>query len=99
MASFKMAFLRWCIAPVMRSLTCNDLEFPVLEPALSNGPRAAPYNAPFFQGPNCPGPRRRFGHQDSAPKCAPWLLSGMIMMVLDSYSPHLSAVSSLWTPL
>ncbi|KAJ9080969.1 hypothetical protein DSO57_1019364 [Entomophthora muscae] len=33
------------------------------------------------------------------PKHAPWLLSGMILMGLDSYFPHLSATSSLWTPL
>ncbi|KAJ9080428.1 hypothetical protein DSO57_1025081 [Entomophthora muscae] len=37
--------------------------------------------------------------QEHAPMQTPWLLSGMILMSLNSYFPRLSSVSSLWTPL
>ncbi|KAJ9085216.1 hypothetical protein DSO57_1016196 [Entomophthora muscae] len=84
---------------VVRSLACNDLEFPVLEPAPSTSPGLAhPIPLPF-KDPIVQVPEEDLGAQESAPKCAPWLLSGMILMGLDSYFPRLSAVSSLWTPL
>ncbi|KAJ9073755.1 hypothetical protein DSO57_1012971, partial [Entomophthora muscae] len=33
------------------------------------------------------------------PSCAPWLVTGFVLMGLNSYFPQLSQVSSLWSPL
>ncbi|KAJ9062251.1 hypothetical protein DSO57_1012699 [Entomophthora muscae] len=84
---------------VVRSLACNDLEFPALKPAPSMPPglffpMPLPSEDPIFQVQE-----DGFGTQESAPKRAPWLLDGMILMGLDSYFPQLSDMYSLWTPL
>ncbi|KAJ9086768.1 hypothetical protein DSO57_1000394 [Entomophthora muscae] len=34
-----------------------------------------------------------------APSCAPWLITGLVLMGLNSYFPRLSPASSLWSPL
>ncbi|KAJ9076762.1 hypothetical protein DSO57_1023170 [Entomophthora muscae] len=34
-----------------------------------------------------------------APSFAPWLITGLVVMGLNSYFPQLSPVSSLWSPL
>ncbi|KAJ9072574.1 hypothetical protein DSO57_1026060 [Entomophthora muscae] len=33
------------------------------------------------------------------PSCALWLITGLVLMGLNSYFPQLSPVSSLWSPL
>ncbi|KAJ9048152.1 hypothetical protein DSO57_1037901 [Entomophthora muscae] len=83
----------------MISLTCDDLEFPALKPAPSTPPVLAclmplPSKDPIVQVLG-----EGLSIQESTPKRAPWLLSGMILMALDSYFPQLSDMSSLLPPL
>ncbi|KAJ9056955.1 hypothetical protein DSO57_1027150 [Entomophthora muscae] len=83
----------------MRSLTCDDLEFPAVKTAPFTPPvLARPMPLPS-EDPIVQVPEEGLGTQESPPKCAPWLLSEMILMGLDSYFPQLSAATSLWTPL
>ncbi|KAJ9079323.1 hypothetical protein DSO57_1036580 [Entomophthora muscae] len=84
---------------VVRSLTCNDLKFPALKTSsamLSHQPsQKIPPPEVFVAQIQESG----LDTQESLPKRAPWLLSGVILMALDSYFPQLSVASSLWTPL
>ncbi|KAJ9049200.1 hypothetical protein DSO57_1027138 [Entomophthora muscae] len=80
---------------VVRSRTWDDLELSALETAPSMSSSLAP-QCPS-EVPVAQVPEEGLGIQE--PKCAPWLLGGMILMGLDSYFPQLSAGSSLWTPL
>ncbi|KAJ9065324.1 hypothetical protein DSO57_1020956 [Entomophthora muscae] len=83
----------------MRSLTCNDLEFPVVKTAPTT-PSGLACPMPLPSGdPIVLVPEEGWSIPESAPKHASWLLSGMVLMGLDSYFPWLSAVSSLWTLL
>ncbi|KAJ9060143.1 hypothetical protein DSO57_1034097 [Entomophthora muscae] len=84
---------------VVRSLTCDNLEFPTHEPNLSVPPNLTPPIPPFFEAPVVLASEESEAVQESAPKCASWLLGGMILMGLDSFFPQLSNVSSLWMPL
>ncbi|KAJ9080684.1 hypothetical protein DSO57_1022349 [Entomophthora muscae] len=84
---------------VVSSLTCDDLELVTsnISPSVSSGP---PPPLPLSsEAPVVLVPGGDKVVSESTPKCAPWLLSGMILMGLDFYFPRLSAVSSLWTPL
>ncbi|KAJ9059056.1 hypothetical protein DSO57_1006533 [Entomophthora muscae] len=84
---------------VVRSLTCDDLDFvaPDLSPSVSLVP---PSPLPLSsEVPVVLAPGGGEVGPESTPKHTPWLLSGMILMGLDSYFPQLSVVSSLWTPL
>ncbi|KAJ9071032.1 hypothetical protein DSO57_1001280 [Entomophthora muscae] len=85
---------------LFKSLACNNLDLHSAEPILSN---------PDVDGASFPSPPP----QESAnlvllripemptlvPSCAPWLLSGLVLMGLNAYFPQLSLVSSLWSPL
>ncbi|KAJ9053955.1 hypothetical protein DSO57_1019306 [Entomophthora muscae] len=84
---------------IVRSLTCDDLEFPTPELALSASPGLSSPMLLSSEAPVVLAPEEGEAVQESVPKCAPWLLGGMILMGLDSYFPQISAVSSLWTPL
>ncbi|KAJ9067134.1 hypothetical protein DSO57_1002620 [Entomophthora muscae] len=33
------------------------------------------------------------------PSCAPWLLSGALLLAINAYLPTLSPISALWTPV
>ncbi|KAJ9062354.1 hypothetical protein DSO57_1011705 [Entomophthora muscae] len=83
---------------VVRSLTCNDLEFPALEPVSLTPPSLA-LSVPPTEDPVTPDQGEGLDTQGHAPKRATWLLGGMILMGLDFYFPQLSSASSLWTPL
>ncbi|KAJ9067286.1 hypothetical protein DSO57_1000869 [Entomophthora muscae] len=84
---------------VVRSLTCDDLEFPavkiasVASPSLAH-PMLLPSEVPLVRVSE-----KGLGTPELTPKRASWLLSGMVLMGLDSYFPRVSAASSLWTPL
>ncbi|KAJ9084260.1 hypothetical protein DSO57_1026409 [Entomophthora muscae] len=84
---------------VVRSLTCDNLDLvaPDLSPSVSPVP---PSLLPLSsEVPVVLAPQGDKVSPESTPKCAPWLLSRMILMGLDSYFPQLYIVSSLWAPL
>ncbi|KAJ9066535.1 hypothetical protein DSO57_1008474 [Entomophthora muscae] len=84
---------------VVRSLVCDNLDLSALELVPS---MVLNLNPSFSTSSEIPVPQAQEedpGGQVFCPNCAPWLLGGMLLMGLDSYFPHLSAVSSLWTPL
>ncbi|KAJ9061659.1 hypothetical protein DSO57_1018511 [Entomophthora muscae] len=84
---------------LMKSLTCDNLDLSLPSFNLKSlcnevdlghdiptkKPKSIPQAAPALQ--------------EYAPKRAPWLLEGMVMMGLNSYFSQLSSVSSLWTPV
>ncbi|KAJ9071917.1 hypothetical protein DSO57_1032532 [Entomophthora muscae] len=84
---------------VLKSLTCNSLEYPALNPAPSMSPSLAPPMPPLPVVPGVQAQEDSLEAKEHSPKCASWLLGGMVLMGLDSYFPQLSSVSSLWTPL
>ncbi|KAJ9058684.1 hypothetical protein DSO57_1010024 [Entomophthora muscae] len=79
---------------VVRSLTCNDLEFPTATPPSLGHPTLFPSEDPLVLVSE-----EGLGTPELTPKRASWLLSGMVLMGLDSYFPRVFAVSSLWAPL
>ncbi|KAJ9053931.1 hypothetical protein DSO57_1019567 [Entomophthora muscae] len=80
----------------VRSLTCNDLEFSALKPAPSTPPGLAP-RCPF--SPSTQLSKKKVWVPKTAPKRAPWLLGGMILMGLDSYFLTICCVLSMDAPL
>ncbi|KAJ9070243.1 hypothetical protein DSO57_1010281 [Entomophthora muscae] len=84
---------------VVRSLTCNNFKFSALDPVPSMTPSPAPLSSPPLEITAQQISEEDSGGQELGPKRAPWLLGGILLMVLDSYFPCLSAASSLWTPL
>ncbi|KAJ9051247.1 hypothetical protein DSO57_1006498 [Entomophthora muscae] len=84
---------------LVKSLTCDDLAFSspnsdhvaLSEAGASVGPRLLEVESPF--------PKVKLPSHNLAPMRTLWLLSGMILMGLDSYFPQLSHVSPLWTPV
>ncbi|KAJ9077785.1 hypothetical protein DSO57_1013431 [Entomophthora muscae] len=84
---------------VVRSLTCDNLKLSALNSFPPMTPSPASFPSPLLETPVLQTPEEGLGGQELAPKRAPWLLGGMLLMGLDSYFPRLSATSSLWTPL
>ncbi|KAJ9066634.1 hypothetical protein DSO57_1007708 [Entomophthora muscae] len=84
---------------VVRSLTCNDLKYPALNPAPLVPPSLSSPMPPFSMVSGVQAQEDGLEIKEHPPKCTSWLLGGMILMGRDSYFPRLSAASSLWTPL
>ncbi|KAJ9079719.1 hypothetical protein DSO57_1032585 [Entomophthora muscae] len=84
---------------VVRSLTCKDLDLstakavPVTPLSLVHPTPLSSEDSPVLISEG------GVGTPELTPKRTSWLLSGMILMGLDSYFPRVSAVSFLWTPL
>ncbi|KAJ9048769.1 hypothetical protein DSO57_1031457 [Entomophthora muscae] len=85
---------------VVKSLTCDNLDLeaagfiqsaPVVKERLVS-PISSPEkrNLVPLQAPAMPPP---------ALTCMPWLLTGLVLMGLNTYFPQLSPVLSLWSPL
>ncbi|KAJ9087247.1 hypothetical protein DSO57_1034980 [Entomophthora muscae] len=77
-------------------LTCNDLDLYSLDHTLF---------APLVEEVPTPSPPL-LENEDFVPPltpkvlvCAPWLLTGLVLMGLNAYFSQLSLVSSLWSPL
>ncbi|KAJ9063873.1 hypothetical protein DSO57_1036377 [Entomophthora muscae] len=85
---------------LVKSLTCNELDlhttdYTSLAPLLEEIPVSSPVNLESddlmpLQGPVMSVP---------VPTCTTWLLTSLVLMVLNVYFPQLSPVSSLWSPL
>ncbi|KAJ9086392.1 hypothetical protein DSO57_1004453 [Entomophthora muscae] len=85
---------------VVKSLTCDDLDLDVVDYILpsSEGERTSMPSLPILEKSNSV-PLEVLEVSPPAPSCAPWLITGLMLMGLNSYFPQLSPVSSLWSPL
>ncbi|KAJ9062039.1 hypothetical protein DSO57_1014893 [Entomophthora muscae] len=83
---------------VVKSLMCDDLD--IVDHTSPVSEEAVPPMPPLLsviQSHSVPlGPSKV---SSSAPTFTPWLLTGLILMGLNTYFPQLSLVSSLWSPL
>ncbi|KAJ9053062.1 hypothetical protein DSO57_1027838 [Entomophthora muscae] len=84
----------------MKILTCDDLDLDVVDYILpsSEGERTPMPSLPSLEKSNLVT-FEVLEVSPHAPSCAPWLITGLVLMGLDSYFPKLSPVSSLWSPL
>ncbi|KAJ9053242.1 hypothetical protein DSO57_1026188 [Entomophthora muscae] len=85
---------------VVKILTCDDLDLDVID-----------YILPSTEGERMlMPPLPSLGESSSVPlevpempapiaSCAPWVITGLVLMGLNSYFPQLSPVSSFWSPL
>ncbi|KAJ9072572.1 hypothetical protein DSO57_1026147 [Entomophthora muscae] len=84
---------------VVKSLTCDDLEYSALNPTPSEYPSLSSPTPPLPVVLAVLSQGDGLEVKEHPPKRANWLLGRMILIGLDSYFPQLSTVSSLWTPL
>ncbi|KAJ9076474.1 hypothetical protein DSO57_1025858 [Entomophthora muscae] len=85
---------------VVKSLTWYDLDLDVVDYILPSyeGERTSMPSLPSLEKSNLV-PLEVCKVSPPAPSCAPWLITGLVLMGLNSYFPQLSPVSSLWSPL
>ncbi|KAJ9048535.1 hypothetical protein DSO57_1034203 [Entomophthora muscae] len=85
---------------IVKSLTCNDLDLHSTESILpSPSTKGYPPPPPLLQSDADSVPLLETEATTLAPSRAPWLITGLMLMGLNSYFPQLSPVSSLWSPL
>ncbi|KAJ9058699.1 hypothetical protein DSO57_1009778 [Entomophthora muscae] len=85
---------------VVKSLTCDDLDLNVVNyilPSTKGETTSVP--PPFSQNESVPVPPEVLEIPPSVISCAPWVITGLVLMGLNSYFPQLSPVSSFWSPL
>ncbi|KAJ9087899.1 hypothetical protein DSO57_1028651 [Entomophthora muscae] len=84
---------------LVKSFTCDDIDlfFPEPDPVVPHGEDTPGFPSPVEDIP--PTSQDVPVLLEHAPKCAPWLLSAMVLMGLNSYFLQLPHVSSLWTPV
>ncbi|KAJ9057160.1 hypothetical protein DSO57_1025208 [Entomophthora muscae] len=83
---------------LVKSLTCDnfDFSFPETTPMVSSLEKTLVPNL-LVQESASPHPVLLLA-LEYAPRCTPWLLSGMLLMSLNSYFLQLLPVLSFWTP-
>ncbi|KAJ9082278.1 hypothetical protein DSO57_1006063 [Entomophthora muscae] len=84
----------------MKSLTCDDLDLDVADYILpsSKGERTSIHSLPSLERSNS-APLEVLEVPPPTASRAPWVITGLVLMGLNSYFPQLSPVSSLWSPL
>ncbi|KAJ9066098.1 hypothetical protein DSO57_1012943 [Entomophthora muscae] len=85
---------------VMKSLTCDDLDLDVADDisSPSKGERTSIHSLPSLERSNSV-PLEALEVPPPAASRAPWVITGLVLMGLNSHFPQLSPVSSLWSPL
>ncbi|KAJ9068436.1 hypothetical protein DSO57_1028611 [Entomophthora muscae] len=85
---------------IVKSLTCNNLDFEFFDYALPNpmGEEMLTSSLPSLEKSNLV-PLQVPVMPPLTPIRMPWLLTSLILMGFNTYFPQLSPVSSLWSPL
>ncbi|KAJ9078428.1 hypothetical protein DSO57_1006839 [Entomophthora muscae] len=84
---------------LVRSLTCDNIELSPLKKALLASQSLDSPMPPLPVDPDPAAQGEGLDVQEHTPMRTSWVLSGIILMSLDSYFPQISPASSLWTPL
>ncbi|KAJ9050425.1 hypothetical protein DSO57_1014434 [Entomophthora muscae] len=86
--------------PLVKSPTCNDLDLYSTDSILpASGVEELSSSPPPLQESADSAPLLDPGVPTLAPSCAPWLITSLVLMALNTYFPQLSPVSSLKSPL
>ncbi|KAJ9068787.1 hypothetical protein DSO57_1025167 [Entomophthora muscae] len=85
---------------VVKSLTCDDLNLHSAELILPTPDAEGPPPSPSpLQDKTVVAPLPEAKVSTLAPSRAPWLVTGLTLMRLNSYFPQLSLTPFLWSPL
>ncbi|KAJ9062750.1 hypothetical protein DSO57_1007409 [Entomophthora muscae] len=85
---------------IVKSLTCDNLEFSVEDYAVPAPALEVVLASPVLSlDKENPALLLAPVGLPPAPTCTPWLITGLVLMGLNAYFPQLSPVFSLWSPL
>ncbi|KAJ9076552.1 hypothetical protein DSO57_1025064 [Entomophthora muscae] len=85
---------------VVKSLTCDDLDLNIVDyilPSTKGDKTSVP--PPFSPNESASVPPEVLEIPPPVVSCAPWVITGLVLMGLNSYFHQLSPVSSFWSPL
>ncbi|KAJ9083965.1 hypothetical protein DSO57_1029006 [Entomophthora muscae] len=85
---------------VVKNLTCDDLDLNVVDSISpsTEGERTSVPSLPSL-GESASVSPEVLEMPSPVASCAPWVITGLVLMGLNSYFPQLSPVSSFWSPL